>query len=59
MVMVATKHTDGLIDRLPLVSGRYEPFADLGSRSWFRTGGAAEAGGAAAAAGAERDSLLS
>ena len=41
MVMVATKHTDGLIDRLPLVSGRYEPFADLGSRSWFRTGGAA------------------
>ena len=43
MVMVATKHNDGLIDRLPLVSGRYEPFADLGSRSWFRTGGAAEA----------------
>ena len=42
MVMAATKHTDGLIDRLPLVSGRYEPFADLGSRSWFRTGGAAE-----------------
>jgi len=42
MVMVAAKHTDGLIDRLPLVSGRYEPFADLGSRSWFRTGGAAE-----------------
>ena len=42
MVMVATKHTDGLIDRLPLVSGRYEPFADLDSRSWFRAGGAAE-----------------
>lgn len=42
MVMVAAKHTDGLIDRLPPVSGRYEPFADLGSRSWFRTGGAAE-----------------
>jgi UDP-N-acetylmuramate dehydrogenase len=42
MVMVAAKHTDGLIDRLPLVSGRYEAFADLGSRSWFRTGGSAE-----------------
>jgi UDP-N-acetylmuramate dehydrogenase len=42
MVMVAAKHTDGLIDRLPLVSGRYEAFADLASRSWFRTGGAAE-----------------
>jgi UDP-N-acetylmuramate dehydrogenase len=41
-VMVAAKHTYGLIDRLPLVSGRYEAFADLGSRSWFRTGGAAE-----------------
>lgn len=42
MVMVAAKHTDGLIDRLPAVNGRYEPFADLGSQSWFRTGGAAE-----------------
>lgn len=42
MVMAATNHPNHLIDRLPMVRGRYEAYADLGARSWFRTGGPAE-----------------
>lgn len=42
MVMAAARQTDTLIDRLPQVRGRYEAHADIGIRSWFRTGGTAE-----------------
>ncbi|MEL0110661.1 MAG: UDP-N-acetylmuramate dehydrogenase [Rickettsiales bacterium] len=42
MVMVAVRHSERLVDRLPRVRGSYEEGANIGRRTWFRTGGAAE-----------------
>lgn len=41
-MMAAAAASSGLIARLPLVRGIYEPLADLGRMSWFRVGGPAE-----------------
>jgi UDP-N-acetylmuramate dehydrogenase len=40
--MSVLKKPDKLIDRLPMVRGRYTAFAPLGDTSWFRAGGCAE-----------------
>jgi len=43
MVMAAARYIEEpLIERLPVVRGLYEENAELGKRSWFRTGGNAE-----------------
>ena len=43
MVMAAARPIEEpLIERLPVVRGLYEENAELGKRSWFRTGGKAE-----------------
>ena len=43
MVMAAARpKEEPLIERLPVVRGLYEENAELGKRSWFRTGGKAE-----------------
>jgi UDP-N-acetylmuramate dehydrogenase len=41
-MMAAASTSNALIDRLPRVRGSYEPMADLGRMTWFRTGGPAE-----------------
>lgn len=40
--MSVLKKSEKLIDRLPMVRGRYTAFAPLGDTSWFRAGGCAE-----------------
>ena len=43
MVMAAARPIEEpLIERLPVVRGLYEENAELGKRSWFRTGGKVE-----------------
>jgi UDP-N-acetylmuramate dehydrogenase len=41
-MMAAASTSNALIGRLPRVRGSYEPMADLGRMTWFRTGGPAE-----------------
>lgn len=41
-MMTAHASSPSLIGRLPRVRGSYEPMADLGRMTWFRTGGPAE-----------------
>ncbi|MEE2687954.1 MAG: UDP-N-acetylmuramate dehydrogenase [Pseudomonadota bacterium] len=40
--MTVVQHREEMIDLLPPVRGRYQVDVNLSSRSWFRTGGAAE-----------------
>ena len=40
--MSFARKAEDLIAKLPLVRGRYTPFAPIGETSWFRTGGVAE-----------------
>lgn len=41
-MMAVQRSTSNLIDQLPAVRGRYEAFADLAPKTWFRVGGPAE-----------------
>lgn len=41
-MMAATRHTAGLIERLPAVRGRYESAVPLATMTWFRVGGPAD-----------------
>lgn len=41
-MMPALRHTHGLIERLPMVRGRYTAGAPLSGVTWFRVGGPAE-----------------
>ncbi len=41
-MMVATSSTTKLLDRLPIIRGRYEENASLAELTWFRVGGSAD-----------------
>lgn len=41
-MMAASRHTTGLIERLPAVRGRYEMAVPLATMTWFRVGGPAD-----------------